>query len=274
MFRTKPSEERLVASVRSELAENVADLEGRHREYCCRLESKKQARTALENAEAETRRLHSEGVALQRRFWEAYYGNGQDTQTEIGPKLKSLKRAIEGAEKSLKRARAKFEGADFDEVAEWSALIAEANTVEEEIDRQVDALEETLQDLTAELRHQLKDAIRSLHDEGQDTQKVVALKPTGEPRTSLRRRSRYRISSLRHLLQRKPESRHLPVATFYLLGGLSCVWVGLFEIKGEVLLALALVSIGFINVATVALQTMATRWWRNLPRQRARGALR
>ena len=138
MFRTKPPEERLVASVRSELAENVADLEGRHREYRCRLESKKQARAALENAEAETGRLHSEGVALQRGFWEAYYGNGQDTQTEIGPELKSLKRAIEEAEKSLKRARAKFEEADFDEVAEWSALIAEANTVEEEIDRQAE----------------------------------------------------------------------------------------------------------------------------------------
>jgi hypothetical protein len=51
--------------------------------------------------------------------------------------------------------------------------------VEEEIDRQVDALEETFEYLTAELRHDLTDAMRSLHDEGQDTQEVVALKNYG-----------------------------------------------------------------------------------------------
>lgn len=274
MFRTKPSQESLLSSVRSELAENVGELEGRHREYRRRLESKQQARAALENAEAETKRLHSEGVALQRGFWEAYYGKGLDTQTEIGPELRSLKRAIEEAEKTLKKARAKFEEADFDEVAEWSALIAETNASEEEIDRQVDALEETLEDLTAELRHQLKDAIRSLHDEGQDTQEgVVAPKPGGEPKRFPRRRGGHRLPSLRHLFRRKPETRHLPVATFSLLGGLSCVWVGLFEIKGEVLVALSLVGIGFINVATVALHTLPTRWRRNLPRQRS-GAFR
>ena len=64
MFRSKPSEENLLMGVRSEVAESLSDLQRRRLEYRRRLESKKQARLALENAEAEVRRLHSESVAL------------------------------------------------------------------------------------------------------------------------------------------------------------------------------------------------------------------
>jgi len=72
MFRSKPLEERLVAAVRAELAGSAADLEGRRREYRRRLESKEEARAALEDTEAETRRLRSEMRALKKRFWEEY----------------------------------------------------------------------------------------------------------------------------------------------------------------------------------------------------------
>ena len=268
MFKSKPSEESLLVSVRSELAQSLADLKGRRLEYRRRVESKKEAHLALENAEAEVRRLHSESVALQRGFWEAYYRNGHDARTEVGTEARSLRHAIEKAEKSLKRARVRWEEEDFDEVTEWSALIGEADVVEGEATRRVDALEETLGDLIVELREDLKEAIRTLHDddEYQDAQQVGALELPKDLRTQVRSFRSGRLSSMRRLLQGKPEHRNFLIAAFFpLLVGILCLWVGLFEIKGEVLLALALVGLGSTNVATGTLYILPTRRWRSLP---------
>lgn len=267
MFRSMPSEESLLVSVRSEFAQSLADLERRRLEYRCRVESKKEARLALENAEAEVRRLHSESVALQRGFWEAYYRNGHDARTEVGAEARSLRHAIEKAEKFLKRTRVRWEEADFDEVAEWSALIGEADAVEEEATRRVDALEEALGDLIVELREDLKEAIRTLHDaEYQDAQQVGASKLPEDLRTQVRSFRGGRLPSMRSLLQGKPERRNLLIAAFFpLLVGILCLWIGLFEIKGEVLLALALVGLGSVNVATGTLYILPTRRWQSLP---------
>jgi chromosome segregation ATPase len=271
MFRSKPLEERLVAIVRSELAGSAADLEGRRREYRRRLESKKQARAALENAEAETSRLRSERVARKKGFWEEYYGNGQDTVHEIDPEARSLERAIKEAQKSLESARTKFEEADFDEVTECSALIAEANAVEEEANRRLDVLEETLKDLVAGLRGDLKEAGRALRDECQDAQEEVGtLKHARDLRMPVQPRRGRSMTQIRRLLTkestRDPGHRNLPVAAFFVLVGLFCAWVGLVEIKGKVPLALVLVSIGFTNLVTAALYTLPTGRLRTLAR--------
>ena len=264
MFRSKSLEERLVAAVRSEFAGSVASLEGRRREYRRRLESKKEARVALENAEAETRRLRSELLALKKGFWEEYYGNGRDTITEVGPEAKPLESALEETEKSLKRARAKFEAADFDEVAERSALLVEANAVEEETGRQLDELEETLVDLIAGLRENLKEASRALRDECQDARGEVGTpKPAEDPRTPARPPWGRGMSGVRRLLTKastaEPGGRNLPAAALFALVGLFCLWVGLVEIKGKVPLALVLVGIGLANVATAVLYALPTR---------------
>ena len=265
MFRRKPLEERLVAAVRAELAGSAADLEGRRREYRRRLESKEEARAALEDTEAETRRLRSEMLALKKRFWEEYYGNDQDTVAELEAEVKSLERAIEEAEKSLKRARAKFEEADFDEVAERSALMAEANAVEEEASRRLDALEQTLVDLIAGLREDLKEASRALRDECQDARGEVGTpKPAEDPRTPARPPWGRGMSGVRRLLTKASTAepggrRNLPAAALFALVGLFCLWVGLVEIKGKVPLALVLVGTGFTNVATAVLYALPTR---------------
>ena len=275
MFRSKPLEERLVAAVKSELAGSAAELEGRRQEYRRRLESKKEARVALENAEAQTQRLRSEMLALKQGFWEEYYGNGRDTVTEVGPKTKSLERAVEEAERSLKGARANFEEADFDEVAERSALLAEADAVEQEAGRRLDALEETLADLISGLREDLKEASRALRDECRDVQEEVVgtpKPPAEDPRTPARPPQGRGISGVSGLPTKasRGESgrRNLPVAVFLALAGLFCLWVGLVEIKGAVPLALVIAGIGLANVATAvtyALPTVrpqaATRAW-------------
>ena len=269
MFRSKSLEERLVAAVRSEFAGSVASLEGRRREYRRRLESKKEARVALENAEAETRRLRSEQLALKKGFWEEYYGNRRDTITEVGTEAKSLERALEEAEKSLKGARAKFEAADFDEVAERSALLVEANAVEEETGRRLDALEETLVDLIAGLRGNLKEASRALREECQDVQEEVLVgtpEPAEDPRTPTWPPRRRGVLGMRSLLtkasRREPGHRNLPFAAFFALVGLFCLWVGLVEITGKVPLALVLAGTGLANAATAVLYALpANRPW-------------
>ena len=271
MFRSKSLEERLVAAVRSEFAGSVASLEGRHREYRRRLESKKEARVALENAEAETRRLRSEQLALKKGFWEEYYGNRRDTITEVGPEAKSLERALEEAEKSLKGARAKFEAADFDEVAERSALLVEANAVEEESGRRLDTLEETLVDLIAGLRENMKEASRALREECQDVQEeeevvVGTPEPAEDPRTPTWPPRRRGVLGMRSLLtkasKREPGHRNLPFAAFFALVGLFCLWVGLVEITGKVPLALVLAGTGLANAATAVLYALpANRPW-------------
>jgi len=262
-------EERLVAAVRSEFAGSVANHEGRRREYRRRLESKKEARVALENAEAETRRLRSEQLALKKGFWEEYYGNGRDTITEVGPEAKSLESTLEEAEKSLKGARAKFEAADFDEVAERSALLVEANAVEEETGRRLDSLEETLVDLIAGLRENLKEASRALREECQDVQEeevVGTPEPAEDPRTPTWPPRRRGVLGMRSLLtkasRREPGHRNLPFAAFFALVGLFCLWVGLVEITGKVPLALVLAGTGLANAATAVLYALpANRPW-------------
>jgi len=269
MFRSKSLEERLVAAVRSEFAGSVANHEGRRREYRRRLESKKEARVALENAEAETRRLRSEQLALKKGFWEEYYGNGRDTITEVDPEAKSLESALEEAEKSLKGARAKFEAADFDEVAERSALLVEANAVEEETGRRLDALEETFVDLIAGLRENLKEASRALREECQDVQEeevVGTPEPAEDPRTPTWPPRRRGVLGMRSLLtkasRREPGHRNLPFAAFFALVGLFCLWVGLVEITGKVPLALVLAGTGLANAATAVLYALpANRPW-------------
>ena len=272
MFRSKSLEERLVAAVRSEFAGSVASLEGRRREYRRRLESKKEARVALENAEAETRRLRSEQLALKKGFWEEYYGNRRDTITEVGPEAKSLERALEEAEKSLKGARAKFEAADFDEVAERSALLVEANAVEEETGRRLDALEETLVDLITGLKENLKEASRALREECQDVQEEVVgtPEPAEDPRTPTWPPRRRGVLGMRSLLtkasRREPEHRNLLFAAFFALVGLFCLWVGLVEITGKVPLALVLAGTGLANAATAVLYTLPANRPRALTR--------
>ena len=226
---------------------------------------KKEARAALENAEAEKQRLHSEMLALKKGFWEEYYGNGQGTLTEVGPELRALETAVKEAEKSLKRARAKFEEADFDEVAERSALIAEANAVEEEANRRLEALERTLMDLIDRLGEDLKEASRALHDECQDVQGEEAGTPksAGGPRRFPRPPRGRRIARMERLLAkattaREPRGRNLPVAALLVLAGLFCLWVGLVEIKGKVPLALMLVGIGLANAAMGMLYGLPT----------------
>ena len=267
MFRSKSSDESLLVRVRSELAQSLSDLERRHLEYRRRVQSKREARLALENAEVEVRRLHSESVALRRGFWEAYYRNGQDARTEVGPEAESLKRAIEKAEKSLKRAQARWKGADFDEDAQWSVLVAEAKAVEEEVTRRVDALEEALGDLIAGLRKDLKEAIKTLHDdEWPGPAEIGAPKLAEEFRAQVRSFRGGRMTSVRNLLQGKPQRRNLLIgALFPLLVGLLSLWVGLFEIKGEVLLALALVGLGCVNVVAAALHILSPSRRRNVP---------
>ncbi len=264
MFRSKPLEERLAAAVRSELAGSAADLQGRLRGYRRRLHSKNEARDALENAEAQRRRLHSEMLALKKRFWEEHYGNGQGTLNEVGPELRALERAVEEAERSLKGARAKFEEADFDEAAECSVLLAEANAVEEEAGRRLDALEGTLVELIGGLRGDLKEASRALREECQDVQEVVGTpKPAAEDPPTPARPARGRSISrtgglLAKVSRREPGGRNLLVAGVLALVGLLCLWVGLVEIKGAVPLALGLVGTGLANVATGVLYALPT----------------
>ena len=71
------------------------------------------------------------------------------------------------------------------------------------------------------------------------------------------------MSGVRRLLTKastaEPGGRNLPAAALFALVGLFCLWVGLVEIKGKVLLALVLVGTGFTNVATAVLYALPTR---------------
>jgi hypothetical protein len=278
MFRSKPLEERLAAAVRSELAGSAADLEGRLRGYRRRLHQKKEARAALEDAQAQKRRLHSEMLALKKRFWEEHYGDGQDALEEVGRELRSLERAVEEAERSLKGARAEFEEADFDEGAECSVLLAEANAVEEAAGRRLDALEGTLVELIGGLRGDLKEAGRALREECQGVQQErqdvrgeavgSTPRPAGEPQTTPAGPPRgvRSVSRAGGLLgkarRREAGGGNLPVGGVLALVGLLCLWVGLVEIRGAVALALGLVGAGLANVATAVVYVLpAGRGW-------------
>src|SRR5919112_2031052 len=237
MFRSKPLEERLAAAVRSELAGSAADLEGRLRGYRRRLHQEKEAGAALEDAQAQKRRLHSEMLALKKRFWEEHYGDGQDALEEVGRELRSLE-----------------------------------NAVEEEAGRRLDALEGTLVELIGGLRGDLKEAGRALREECQGVQQErqgvrgeavgSPPRPAGEPQTTPAGPPRgvRSVSRAGGLLgkarRREAGGGNLPVGGFLALVGLLCLWVGLVEIRGAVALALGLVGAGLANVATAVVYVL------------------
>ncbi len=163
--RNKSLEERIGAAVRAEFAGLVAELERDLREYRHRSRLKEETCSALENAEAETRRLHLARVELKKRFWEAYYGKDESALSKIGREFSYLKRATKKAEKSLEKARANFEKADFDEAAEVAALRKKADAAAEKADLRITTLEETVESVLAETWREVKGASAALRDE-------------------------------------------------------------------------------------------------------------
>jgi len=158
MLGKKTLEERIAASIRAEFGEIVTSLEKDHQEYLRRLRLKEKTRGALEEAEAEAQRLHSERTALEKRLREAH-------SEEIETKSTPLKRATKKVEKALGKARADFEKADFDEAAEGFTLKAKATIAEEEVDRRLGVLEETLEDLLAGVSDEVKEITQALRQE-------------------------------------------------------------------------------------------------------------
>jgi len=166
MFRRKkPLEERIGAAIRAEFTELIAELERDLREYRRRSRLKKEARSALEKAEAETGRLRLDRIALKQRFWEAYYGEDEAALSKIGRERRSLERAVKKAERSLEKARANFEKADFDDVAEAAALREKADAAGEKADLRIGELEKTLEGALAETWRDVKGASVALRDE-------------------------------------------------------------------------------------------------------------
>jgi hypothetical protein len=158
-------EEELAALVRAEFAGVISDLEREHAEYCHRLHLKEEARRVLDEAEAEALRLRSERRAFEDRFWEAYYGRGEVPFSEVGSEPKSLGRAIERAEKALRKARADFERADFDEVAEEAALKERQDATADKAGLRIGEIQEARKKLLAEMWLEVKEASRALHAE-------------------------------------------------------------------------------------------------------------
>ena len=158
MLGKKTLEERIAASIRAEFGEIVTSLEKDHQEYLRRLRLKEKTRGALEEAEAEAQRLHSERTALEKRLREAH---SEESETKSTP----LKRATKKVEKALGKARADFEKADFDEAAEGFTLKAKATIAEEEVDRRLGVLEETLEDLLAGVSDEVKEITQALRQE-------------------------------------------------------------------------------------------------------------
>ena len=158
MLGKKTLEERIAASIRAEFGEIVTSLEKDHQEYLRRLRLKEKTRGALEEAEAEAQRLHSERTALEKRLREAH---SEESETKSTP----LKRATKKVEKALGRARADFEKADFDEAAEGFTLKAKATIAEEKVDRRLGVLEETLEDLLAGVSDEVKEITQALGQE-------------------------------------------------------------------------------------------------------------
>ena len=163
--RRKSLEERIGAAVRAEFAGLITELERDLRDYRHRSRLKEETWSALENAEAETRRLHLARVELKKRFWEAYYGKDEPALSKIGRELRSLERGMKKAEKSLEKARANFEKADFDEDAEAAALREKADAAGEKADLRINTLEKALESVLAETWRAVKGASVSLRDE-------------------------------------------------------------------------------------------------------------
>jgi len=166
-YRKKPLEEKISAAIEAEFEELVAELERDLADYRRRSRLREKARIALEEAEAEARRVHLERVALKKRFWEAYYGNDEATLKKIEPEHRALTRATRRAEKSLRKARENFGRADFDEAAEGAALKKKAHAAAEKADLRISALEEAVEELLAEKWRNIKERSTALRDEGE-----------------------------------------------------------------------------------------------------------
>jgi len=165
--RKKPLEEKIGAAIEAEFEGLVAELERDLGDYRRRSRIKEEARVALEEAEAEARRVHLERVELKTRFWEAYYGNDKATLSKIERGHRSLRRATRRAERSLRRAHENFEKADFDEAAEGAALKKKAYAAAEKADLRIGALEEAVEELLAEKWRNIKELSTALRDEGE-----------------------------------------------------------------------------------------------------------
>jgi hypothetical protein len=167
--KKKLLEEKIGAAIEAEFEGLLSELGRDLEDYRRRSRVKEKARVALEEAEAEARRVHLERVALKKRFWEAYYGNDEATLDKIEAEHRSLRRATRRAEKSLRRARENFGRADFDEAAEGTALKKKACTAAEKADSRISALEESVEELFAETWRNIKELSTALRDEGEGT---------------------------------------------------------------------------------------------------------
>ncbi len=151
--------------IRAEFVSLITDLEEERREYRRRLILKEESQAALKKTETEVHELHSERIALGKRFWEAYYGDGELSFSEYKTDSGTLERVIERAEKELEKARANFETANFDESVEGSRLRAKADAAQSETERRIAELEEALEDVLARARSSIEESSRSLRDE-------------------------------------------------------------------------------------------------------------
>ncbi|MBA4115462.1 MAG: hypothetical protein H0X71_03295 [Rubrobacter sp.] len=164
MLDRKMLEDRIAAMVRSEFAEMIGALERDHLEYRRRLKLKEETWSTLEKGEVAVQRLHSARIELKKRFWEAYYEEDEADLSEIESERRILERAEKKAEKSLEKARADFERADFDEVAEGFLLRTKANIAEDQATRRIDAIEAALEDLLSSTRQDVEKASQALRD--------------------------------------------------------------------------------------------------------------
>lgn len=151
--------------IRAEFVSLLTDLEEERREYRRRLILKEESQAALKKAETQVHELYSERIALGKRFWEAYYGDGELSFSEYKTDSGTLERVIERAEKELEKARANFETVNFDESIEGSRLRAKADAAQYEAERRIAELEEALEDVLARARSSTEESSRSLRDE-------------------------------------------------------------------------------------------------------------
>jgi len=165
MVGKRTLEEEVAALVRAEFAGTISSLERDRAEYRHRLNLKQEARRALEDAEAEALRLHSKRRAFEDRFWEAYYGKGEVPFSKVGSEPRSLGRAIERAEKALRKASADFERADFDEVAEEAALKERLDATVEKAGLRVGEVQEAREKILAGVWLDVNEASRALRGE-------------------------------------------------------------------------------------------------------------
>lgn len=164
MLDRKMVEDRIATIIRSEFAEMIEALERDHLEYRRRLKLKEETWSTLEKEEVAVQRLHSARIELKKRFWKAYYEEDETDLSEIESERRILERAEKKAEKSLEKARADFERADFDEVAEGFLLRTKANIAEDQATRRIDAIEAALEDLLSSTRQEVEKASQTLRD--------------------------------------------------------------------------------------------------------------